>query len=343
MFIDELLNVKKWYQTLKKAEKRQFHESMAHAKILDEQKEIMKEIEVQRHAKGYTCPSCGSTHGIKYGKSRGLQRYKCKDCNKNYSLHTGTFMNCTHYPEKWILFVDCMLQGLSLRKSALIVGVHYVTLFYWRHKILHALAKAEPTSFEGIVEADETFFHESSKGTVVTHREPRKNGRDCEKRGLSKFQVCVLTARDRKKQTIAKVVGRGRITRKGVNDVLETKLTGTNILCTDGATTYDDLANRKGMIHHKFPTDKKIRVKRINNEQYHLQNVNGLHDRIKRFLAPFRGIASKYLDHYMAFALFRDAHYNDLPTDHVVGLIIQTMLLSEYFPHKEVRLRGIAI
>ena len=41
MFITELLKVKAWYSTLKTEEKRQFHESMAHAKILDEQKEIV--------------------------------------------------------------------------------------------------------------------------------------------------------------------------------------------------------------------------------------------------------------------------------------------------------------
>jgi hypothetical protein len=51
-----------------------------------------------------------------------------------------------------------MLKGHSLRKSAELVGVSCVTLFYWRHKLLRALQKIDISSFQGIVEMDETYF-----------------------------------------------------------------------------------------------------------------------------------------------------------------------------------------
>ncbi len=50
-----------------------------------------------------------------------------------FSNLTATPLARTRYPNKWICFIDCMLQGLPLRKSAEILDVSHVTLFYWRH------------------------------------------------------------------------------------------------------------------------------------------------------------------------------------------------------------------
>ena len=49
------------------------------------------------------------------------------------------FLYRTRKGNEWITFVECMFKGYSLRKSAEIVGVTWVTLFYWRHKLLNAL------------------------------------------------------------------------------------------------------------------------------------------------------------------------------------------------------------
>jgi hypothetical protein len=57
-----------------------------------------------------------------------------------------------------------VFKGYSLRKSAEIVGVTWVTLFYWRHKLLSALKQLDIEQFDGIVEIDETYFLYSQKG-----------------------------------------------------------------------------------------------------------------------------------------------------------------------------------
>jgi len=64
---------------------------------------------------------------------------------------------------KWIPFIECMLNGLSLRKTAEKIGITHVISFYWRHKVLSALARESIGSFEGLVEVDETYFLESTK------------------------------------------------------------------------------------------------------------------------------------------------------------------------------------
>ncbi len=106
-----------------------------------------------------------------------------------------------------------MIEGYSLRKSAKLIGdISWVTLFYWRHKILSGLEQIPVESFNGIVEMDETYFLYSEKGKKnITDRKPRKRGGSSEYRGISKDQVCVLVARDRQKTTLSSVLGRGRI------------------------------------------------------------------------------------------------------------------------------------
>ena len=70
-----------------------------------------------------------------------------------------------------------MIEGYSLRKRAKQLNgeVTYVTLFYWRHKILAALKQIPTETFQGIVEMDETYFLYSEKGKRnIAERKPRK-------------------------------------------------------------------------------------------------------------------------------------------------------------------------
>jgi hypothetical protein len=70
-----------------------------------------------------------------------------------------------------------MFKGYSLRKSAEIIGVTWVTLFYWRHKLLSALKQIDSEQFEGIVEVDETYFLYSQKGQRgIPPRKPLMRG-----------------------------------------------------------------------------------------------------------------------------------------------------------------------
>ncbi|MFW5436375.1 IS1595 family transposase [Paenibacillus apiarius] len=105
----------------------------------------------------------------------------------------------------------------------------YVTLFYWRHKILTALAQINAEELNGIVEVDETYFLESQKGAIPTHRSSRKRGGSAKKRGLSTEQICVLIARDREKNTFYKVIGRGKPTKDSLELHLGNRL-GTDIV-----------------------------------------------------------------------------------------------------------------
>jgi len=66
------------------------------------------------------CPICKSENVIKWTKrqteNRGLiQRYKCKDCNKTFTLDDG-FFRMRNAPQKITCAVDLFYRGVSTRK-----------------------------------------------------------------------------------------------------------------------------------------------------------------------------------------------------------------------------------
>ena len=62
-----------------------------------------------------------------------------------------------------------MVDGLSVRKAARKCGIDNTTSFRWRHRFLRGLKDKKDSSLKGIVEADETFFLESFKGSRGAH------------------------------------------------------------------------------------------------------------------------------------------------------------------------------
>jgi len=124
-------------------------------------------ITKERFANGRVCPTCGCVHVVRNGHRKdGTQRYVCRDCGKSFVITTNSITSGTRKDVSvWEHYIDCMMNGLSVRKAALACSIHRNTAFLWRHKILDALQNmAEGITLDGIVEADETFFAISYKG-----------------------------------------------------------------------------------------------------------------------------------------------------------------------------------
>lgn len=115
----------------------------------------------ERFANGRVCPNCCCTHISRYGLTpKGKQRYLCNGCKKTFVITTNSIASGTRKSfNVWERFVECMINGFSVRKSADICGIHRNTALIWRYKILDTLQKmANSVTLNGIIEADETFF-----------------------------------------------------------------------------------------------------------------------------------------------------------------------------------------
>lgn len=267
------------------------------ALLLSEGKAKLSDALAENSPNKDTCPHCGHSKFIKVGKTRNVQRYKCKACNKTFGLNTNTVVHKTHKPlAVWDRYIQLMADALPIWRIAKELNISTRTAFYWRHKILNALRQIATPQLNGIVEADETFFRLSYKGQKKDlPRRARKRGRRAGKSGTSKEQVCVLTAIDRSKSNWMKPVCLGHMSTQSLKDNFTDQITNDSVLVTDKHRAYIKFCEDKELQHEAAYANTK------RTGAYHMQNVNALHSQLKRFMRRFNGVATKYLDNYLVY------------------------------------------
>jgi len=119
----------------------------------------------------------------RWGRQSGLQRFRCRDCGKCFNALTGTPLARLRRKECWLVYSQALIEGLTIRASAARSGVAKTTSFRWRHRFLTDLAELKATSLTGIVEADETYFPLSFKGSRHLPRPPHRRGHAIHHRG----------------------------------------------------------------------------------------------------------------------------------------------------------------
>ena len=261
----------------------------------------------ERFANGRVCPVCGATHVVRNGKRKdGTQKYICKDCGKSFVITTNSIVSGTRKDfNVWIKYIDCMLNGFSVRKAAEECGIHRNTAFAWRHKILDALQNmANDVILDGIVEADETFFTISYKGNhkkskkFTMPREPHKRGNSTHVRGLSSEKVCVPCAVNRNGMSIAKVSNTGRVSTRDLHEIYDGRIDPSATLVTDKMNSYVRFSNANGIELVQLKTGK------AKKGIYNIQHINSYHSQLKRFMKGFNGVSTKYLNNYLVWHNF---------------------------------------
>ena len=201
-------------------------------------------------------------------------------------------------------YFSCLLAGYSLHKCATEVGISYKTSFNWRHKILRSFRDIGRDKLTGVIEADETYVLDSKKGQKVRGRKSRKRGGVGIHGGPSRDHIAVVVATDRSGRIALKATGKGKANSKDITEALGRWVVKRRnprkktVLCTDQYTAYDAFARKKNLLHKKIPGwDRKWTTKKI----YHLQHVNNLHSKLKKWIRQFNGVSSKYLPNYLIY------------------------------------------
>ena len=261
------------------------------------------------------CPHCQGNHIVKIGKVNGIQRFKCRNCGKNFSLKTNTaFAYSKKSIEIWHAYIELMSDKLSIRKIAERLKINKNTALLWRHKILSVISFAKSDKLCGIVEADEVYFRESQKGNHKLARKSHKHGKSRmtkqhwiafaglseeeytkmkRKRGLSQDQVCIITALDRTNNILGKAVGFGKVKPQWIEQELQPFVSKKSILVTDGEKGYSRI---KSVKHKKFITGMS------KSKTYNLGRVDNLHTSMKGLInGTFKGVATKYLSNYVNY------------------------------------------
>jgi transposase-like protein len=280
---------------------------------------------IEAAAAGRPCPHCGAARVHRSGSATGLKRFRCLACRRTFNALTGTPLARLRKRERWLPYLQCLLESRSVRDAARVTGVHPTTSFRWRHRFAPAVARVRPTRLSAIVEADETYRLESQKGARSLTRPPRRRGGCASRRGISREHDCLLVARDRNGLTLDFHTGRGPVTAAQLRRCLQPVLASDVLLVSDSAAAYASFAKAAGITHHAV----NVRAGERARGAIHIQNVNSWHSRFKWWLARFRGVASRYLSHYSGWQRLLDACELRTPAQWLSAAIRQSWLRPE--------------
>ena len=216
---------------------------------------------IEAAAKGRPCPRCGCGRVHRCGRASGLQRFRCLACGRSFNALTGTPLARLRKKERWLAYLQCVLESRTVRDTAQVVGVHRTTSFRWRHRFVPGAMRDRPATLSAIVEADETYRLESQKGSRKLTRRPRKRGGVAGRRGINKEHDCLLVARDRAGQTLDFHTGRGQVTVAQLHKCLEPVLAHDVLLISDSAVAYRHFAAQAGITHEAVNVQAGIRAR----------------------------------------------------------------------------------
>ncbi len=259
------------------------------------------------------CRKCGSVHVVKNGNDRhGHTRFLCRDCGATFGEVSGTTVFGSHKDASvWKKYISLMLEGYSLEKCAEQCEISKQTAFVWRHKILNALTnKSFSPSYNGLIEMDEMYVRISYKGNhknskrFTMPRKAFKRGSDNHIPG-NNAKASVLCIVEREKGFSGLIPCRGILNLPLLAQIFDERISDESIILTDGLRAYNQYFQNKNTAHIVLPQHQR---KPTIKGPYHINNVNALQRRFRRFLNDYNGVSTKYLNNYLALFLWLENH-----------------------------------
>jgi len=237
-----------------------------------------------------TCPYCENEKLYKHANYKaGGTRFKCADCGKTFNELTGTSIHRVHKKDLWDGFIRLMLASKTIREISKELGIAKQTAMDWRHKALSAFNALYTKEFKGVVETDDTYFRINQKGSR------NRIGLGKRLRGISNQKICVMVTMDRYKSIDLRIIKRGKLTTEALERELDLERFSTsNIVYSDSAKAIGNLFVGMGIQHETFISTEHY------NGNVHVQNVNNITGRLKRWISlHFNNVSTKYLHNYL--------------------------------------------
>jgi transposase-like protein len=156
---------------------------MALPRIYTDETAARKHLEKLVWPDGPICPHCGVIGEATEleGESTRPGVWKCRGCEKPFSVTVGTVFERSHVPlHLWLYAMHLMTaskKGISAHQMHRMLGVTYKTAWFMAHRLREAMADpmASPIGGEGkFVEADETFIGGAKKNRAYAKKAPKK-------------------------------------------------------------------------------------------------------------------------------------------------------------------------
>ena len=222
------------------------------------------------------CPNCSEKNYIKFGKYNDVQRYKCKKCGKTFSKTTKAVWSYSKKePEKWVKFMELLLQKSTLRVCSKILEINIRTAFIWRHKVMQAMiSEIIPNKLEGKVFITKAIEKENFKGSRNIKSSEREN-------------IWIVGAKDRRDSMIVVPICRKYWNKNSFDKLVYSKIEENSYIVSD----YDQYMMNVAKNHNKG----------IVLNSYKEECIKNFRGNLKRWIGGFRGVATKYLERYLSY------------------------------------------
>lgn len=252
-----------------------------------------------------SCPYCGSFSFTKKGlTANGTQRYLCKECNKRFTLLTGTIFEDHKLPiREWVEFLINLLHHTSLAADSRTNKNSYTTTRYWLQKVFLILEDyTDSICLDGDVYFDETYWSVSVEDIKL-----KEDG--TKPRGLSTNKFCIAVAYNGKYIKCI-VCGKGKPSSKRILNGFKDCIKPGSTLIHDGDNSHTKLIDELKLKSEVYPT--KV-TKKLPDKDNPLRPINEQHSLIKHFLRSHSGFDREDLSNYLnLYNLITNPPKNDL-------------------------------
>ena len=261
-------------------------------------------IKYQEKYNEIKCPKCNGNWIVKNGKKNKTQRYKCKNCDKFFSISTGTLSSHLKISfNNLITIMKDMLDSKNLDDTSKDIKMSIREVYNIRIKIMDTLKVfREKTMLSGIIEMDEKYISINFKGTRKDKmpRESKRSSHDNTASGISKEDVCILGAIDENDNILLVISG---LASAGIQYLKN----GFNSKIKEGATIITDEKSS----YIKFAKDNNLILKQIKSgnhstkDGYNINTLNQIFSELDKYLGNFNGLSTRHLQQYLDFFTYK--------------------------------------
>jgi len=241
------------------------------------------------HCKGtsvtYLVPKNGISRRTRTGTMTERRVWQCRDCRKQFSVTTGTFMHRSKVSVRtWVLVIAelCSAKnGISAREIERKYGVNPRTAWFVAHRLRAGMVDRTRDPLSGIVEADEMYVGKRQKG--------RGQGM------TDKLPVVTVVERGGRARS---VVADSQVQAPTI--VIDTVAPGTAVV-TDQSLLYFDL-------HHHVAKHETVNhgAKQWARGVWHTNTVEGFFGMFRRHVSgTHHFVTNKHVARYVAEADFK--------------------------------------
>lgn len=249
------------------------------------------------------CRHCGGPDIQRFGyTANGIQRHRCKDCGKTFTILTDTIFDSHKIPlTEWLDFLLSIFGFGSFNLVSKGNRNAYNTTRYWMDKVFLVLRGYQDTLvLREKVQLDETFY-KVRQGDIETSDGQRQY------RGLSRNQICIGIACD-DTNVICFVEGRGKPTKQGTLTAFGSRIEHGAILSHDMEQAHNALVELLGLDSITYDSRE---IKKLPDRENPLNTINQYCRVLKKFLNAHSGFIRDDLQDYLNLFSFMMNPPND--------------------------------